>query len=182
MRSGTGTTCKQGEKRVNRRYPAGWYLYAVLAITSSVLVAAELHRAVYSLLRSSGIPSAGISVIAGIAGLSWYEIAYTVGGGLKMVRVYDILPFLGCLTGAVSGALLLTDIRIRRQALFVHLGVSMVFSLLALGVLLWRLVRGIPDMWRLFTVLAFLAASAGWVWYFRRTGEYFRSPHGGRTA
>ena len=167
---------------MNTRYPAGWYLYAGVAVLSSILVASELHRAVYAFLRSSGVPSQGISIIAGLAGLSWYEIAYTVGGGLKMVRVYDAIPFLGCLTGILSGVLLLTDVRLRREALYVHLGISASLSLLALGVLLWRLVRGIPDVWRILTVLAFLAASTGWIVYFRRTREHFRRSHGGPKA
>jgi hypothetical protein len=182
MRSGTGTTCEEERRTVNSKYPSGWYLYAGLAVLSSILVATGLHREVYALLRTSGIPSPGISVIAGLAGLSWYEIAYTVGGGLKMVRVYDALPFLGCLTGILSGVLLLTDIRLRREALLVHLGISTALSLLALGVLLWRLVRGIPDTWRILTVLAFLVASTGWIFYFRRTREHFRRRHGRPTT
>ncbi len=151
------------------RIPAGRYLYSGIAVVSSVLAAAGLHRAVYAALRSIGVPSLGISAFAGLTGLSWYELAYAVGGGLKMVRVYDVLPFLGCTTGVLSGILLLTRFRFRRYALYAHLGLSLLLSVLGLSVLLWRLSRGIADLWRIVAVFAFLAATAAWVAYFRRS-------------
>jgi len=161
---------------VKRRYPAGWHLYAGLVIASSFLLATGLHRPVYSLLRSMGIPPGGISALAGFSNLSWYEIAYAVGGGLKMVRVYDALPLLGCATGLLSGVLLLTGLRLKRHMLVVHLIFSLSLSVLALFVLLWRLLRGMPDTWRITTTLAFLAAYCAWTMYFRRTREHFRDP------
>lgn len=176
MRSGTGTTCEQGGFQVKRRYPAGWYLYAGLIVVSSFLVATGLHRPVYSFLRSLGVPSPGISILAGLSNLSWYEIAYTVGGGLKMVRIYDAIPLLGCATGILSGVLILTELRLRRHVLFVHLTVSVTLSVLGLMVLLWRSFRGMPDFWRIVTMLAFLGAYCAWIFYFRRTREYFRRP------
>jgi len=161
---------------VKRGYPAGWYLYAGLIVASSFLVAAGLHRALYDLFRASGIPSIGISILSGLLNLSWYEIAYAVGGGLKMVGVYNALPVLGCATGVLSGGLILTGLRFRRPVLFVHLFVSLALSSLALTVLLWRLVRGMGDPWRITSTLAFLGAYCAWTAYFRRTRGSFRPP------
>jgi len=170
----------KGKPHVKRGYPAGWYLYAGLITVSSLLVATGHHRAVYSLLRASGIPSMGISILAGLLNLSWYEIAYAVGGGLKMVGVYNALPILGCATGLLSGGLILTGLRLRRPVLLVHLSVSLVLSSLALVVLVWRLVRGMGDPWRITTTLVFLAATCAWAFYFRRTRGTFRvSSRGG---
>jgi len=166
----------KGEPGVKRRIPPGWTLYAILVPLSSLLVAAALHRSVYALLHSLGVPSIGISLLAGLFNLSWYEIAYTVGGGLKMVRVYDAIPILGCATGMLSGLLLLTRLMVRRHMIAVHLAVSILLSLLALMVLLWRLYRGIADPWRIVTVLAFLAAYCAWAVYFQRTRHHFRDP------
>lgn len=159
---------------MNRRYPAGWYVFAFLATASSLLVVTGSHRAFYELMRSLSIPPVGIAVLTGLMNLSWYEIAYAVGGGLKMVRIYDAIPVAACVTGMLSGGLLLTRLRIRRQVLTVHLILSAALSALALSVLLWRLFRGMPDTWRILSVIALLAAACGWMMYFRRTREYFR--------
>jgi hypothetical protein len=109
----------------------------------------------------------------GVFDLSWYEMAYAVGGGLKVVHVYDALPLFGCATGLLSGALLLTKLRDRRHVLFAHQTLPLAVSLLGLLVLLWRFFRGMPDPWRIATTLAFICA---WILYFRRTGKRFRRP------
>jgi hypothetical protein len=166
----------KGKTGVKRRIPGGWTLYAIVVPLSSLMVATGLHRYVYTLLDSLGVPQTGISLLAGLLNLSWYEIAYIVGGGMKMVRVYDAIPFLGCATGTLSGVLLPTNLGVRRHMIGVHMAVSIVLSLLALMVLLWRLYRGIYDPWRILTVLAFLAAYCAWTVYFQRTRQYFRAP------
>jgi hypothetical protein len=173
MRSGTGTTCNEERPQVNRRYPAGWYVFAFLSTASSLLLATGSHRAVYAVLHSVSTPSAGIAVLTGLMNLSWYEIAYAVGGGLKSVRIYGAIPVAACLTGALSGVLLLSRFRIRRQILTFHLVMSAALSALALSVLLWRLFRGMPDTWRIAAAFALFVAACGWILYFRRTREYF---------
>ena len=159
---------------MKRRYPAGWYVFALLTTTSSLLLATGSHRAVYGLLHSLGVPPAGIAIVTGLMNLSWYEIAYAVGSGLKMVQIYDAIPVAACVTGTLSGVLILTRLRIRRQILAVHLLVSAALSSLALSVLLWRLIRGMPDTWRIAAAFALLAANCGWMVYFRKTREHFR--------
>ena len=141
---------------------------ALVLIVSSVLVAAGMHRLLYDAGRKLALPSLGVSVLAGALNLSWYEIAYAVGGGLKTLAVYTTIPSLGAATGLLSGVLLLLGVRFARYVLLAHIALAITLGFLSLCVLLWRLYRGMSDPWRILTTLTFIAAYAALLAYFRR--------------
>jgi len=151
-------------------FPIGWYLYSFLTAVSSLLIPLGLHRTFYFLLNELSIPGLVIAALTGIFNLSWYELAYIVGGGLKSVLVFTLLPFVGSATGLLSVLLLYTGVRWRRQVLFAHLAFGLMVSTVSLAGLLWR---GVEDNWRLVTVIAFLLTYAAWVFYFLRTRIHF---------
>jgi Ca2+/Na+ antiporter len=158
---------------VKLNYPRGWYLYGVLTATSSLLILFGMHREFYSLLHDLSLPSLAISGLAGLANLSWYELGYIVGSGVKNVRAFVIIPIVGGLTGFLSALILLTRFRWRRHVLLAHLFISIVIALLGVGVLSWRFVRGFEDPWRLVTAIAFLLMCFAWLLYFHRTRRFF---------
>jgi len=166
-----------GRSRTRGRSP-GMYACAVFLIVSSAMVATGLHRVLYEAGHRAALPPLGVSVAAGALNLSWYEIAYAVGGGLKMVNVYLAIPPLGAATGIVSGLLLLLGVRFARHALLAHVALSLTLGFLSLCVLLWRLYRGMNDPWRIVTTLAFMAGYTALLAYFRRTER----PAGSRAA
>lgn len=176
MPCGTEITCSEtgkGTSSVKFNYPRGWYFYAVLMATSSLLVLFRLHREFYSLLHDLSLPDLAISGLTGLANLSWYELGYVVGGGVKSVRAFMIIPFVGSTAGFLSALLLLTRFRWRRHVLLAHLVFSIVIALLGLGVLSWRFWRGYEDPWRLVTTIAFLLMCSTWLLYFHRTRRFF---------
>ncbi|HTO93339.1 MAG TPA: hypothetical protein VMM80_03170 [Bacteroidota bacterium] len=146
----------------------GMIACAVLLIVSSVLVATGMHRLLYDAGRWLALPPLGVSFLAGALNLSWYEIAYAVGGGLKMVRLFLAIPPVGAATGMLSGVLLLLGVRFARHVLLAHIALSITLGFLSLCVLLWRLYRGMSDPWRILTTLTFIAAYAALLAYFRR--------------
>jgi hypothetical protein len=151
-------------------YPIGWHLYAVLTVASSLLIPLGLHRKFYVLMNDLSIPSLVAAALTGMANLSWYELAYIVGGGLKSVLVFTLLPFVGSATGLLSVLLLFTNVRWRRQLLFAHLAFGLTVSTLSLMGLLWR---GFEDYWRSVTIISFLLTYTAWIFYFLRTRLHF---------
>ena len=147
-------------------YPPGWYLYAILIASSSLLIPFGLHRTFYALLRDLSVPALGISALTGITNLSWYELAYVIGGAFKTVILFTLLPFLGSATGLLSVGLQFTGVRWRQRILMAHLAFGLAVATLSLMILLWRLWRGFVDPWRLVTVTTFLLAYGGWIIYF----------------
>lgn len=154
-------------------YPLGWYLYAGVVSVSSVLILFGLHRAFYVLLQQLSLPDLVISGLTGVTNLAWYEIAYLVGGGLKNVDLFTLVPFIGGGTGLISALLLFTGVGIRRYSLFVHIIFSLSLGALSLLVLFWRLVRGMEDPWRLVVTVSFILFYLNWLIHFQRTRRFF---------
>ena len=141
-----------------RALHAGW-----CAVSAVVLLSGQ-HRAFYHLLDSLSVPALATSALAGLANLSWYELAYAVGSGLKSPRVFALLPWVGIAAGlAAAAGLLFSGARWQRRLALLQLACGLVVGGLALGVLIWRAVRGFDDPWRLVTAIAFLAAHASWL-------------------
>lgn len=157
------------------KYPFGWYLYVGLVVVSSVMIVLGLHRGFYVFLRKLSTPELVISCLTGLANLGWYEIAYLIGGGLKNVDLFTLIPFIGALTGLVSAALLLAPLRIRRYSLWFHIYLSLLLGVLSLLVLLWRMVRNMEDPWRMVATISFIVFYLNWLVYFQRTRHYFSS-------
>jgi hypothetical protein len=160
---------------MNMKYPFGWYVYSLLIAMSSSFILLGLHRNFYLLLYYFSLPEFIISGFTGIINLSWYEIGYVVGSGLKNVYVFSIIPLLGGTTGLISALLLLTHFRWRRVVLLGHLGFSIGLALIAIGVLSWRFWRGMGDSWRLVSTLGFFLMYCLWLFYFHRTRKSFCS-------
>jgi hypothetical protein len=158
---------------MNLKYPVGWYLYSGIVTVSSAMIFLGLHREFYAFLRNLSTPELMISCLTGLTNLGWYEIAYLVGGGLKTVVLFTIIPFAGCVTGLMSGSLLLTSARIRQYSLWVHVLLSLILGLLGLLVLLWRMVRNMEDPWRLVATISFILFYLNWLVYFQRTRHFF---------
>jgi len=156
----------------------GMYACGILLVVSSAMVATGLHRALYAAGDRLALPPLGVSAAAGALNLSWYEVAYAVGGGLKMINVYVAIPPVGAATGMLSGLVLLLGVRFARPALLAHIALSLTLGFLSLCVLLWRLARGMNDPWRIVTTLAFMAAYGALLAYVRRAGR----PAAGGTA
>ena len=157
------------------KYPFGWYLYSGIVAISSVMIFVGLHREFYVFLRNLSTPELVISGLTGLTNLGWYEIAYLVGGGLKTVLLFTIIPFIGGLTGLLSAFLILTSARIRQYSLWVHVLLSLILGLLSLLVLLWRMVRNMEDPWRLVVTISFIFFYLNWLVYFQRTRHFFSS-------
>jgi hypothetical protein len=132
-----------------------------------------LHRALYSLLQLLSLPQLFISAMTGLTNLGWYEIAYVVGGGMKNVNVYNVIPYVGGATGLISAVFLISNVRIRRFVLLLHLGFSILLGFLGLAVLGWRMVRHMEDPWRMVVAIAFLFFYGFWFFYFQRTKRFF---------
>jgi|WetSurMetagenome_2_1015567.scaffolds.fasta_scaffold126928_2 hypothetical protein len=160
---------------MNLRYPRGWYVYSLLFGLSSLFVFLGLHRILFSLLHDLGIAGAVVPVVTGLTNLSWYEMAFVVGGFVKSVGIFSALPFLGAILGCAGAILLHT--RFTRKSLLIraHLFVGSGVSLTSLAIVLLRTVRGYEDQWRLFCVSATLVLYAGWAYYFYRTRGLFAS-------
>ena len=154
----------------------GSFICAALLIVSSALTASGMHRVLYDAGHRLALPAMIVSVLAGLLNLSWYEVAYAVGGGLKMVSLYLAIPLIGAATGMAGGLLLLLGVRFARYVTLGHIALALTLGILALGVLLWRLYRGMQDPWRIVTVLAFMAAYAAWLVYFLRAPRPARTP------
>lgn len=160
------------------KYPFGWYTYAGLVAVSSLLILSGLHREFYAFLQKLSVPDLVVSCLTGLTNLAWYEIAYLVGGGLKKVILFTLIPFAGGITGLISASLLLTSVRIRRYALLVHIVLSLFLGGLSLLVLLWRMVRDMSDPWRLVVAMAFFLFYSYWFLYFHRTRRFFSDVNG----
>ena len=154
----------------------GVFLCAALLVVSSSLVATGMHRLLYEAGRRLAAPPLAVSVLAGALNLCWYEIGYAVGGGLKMINVCIAIPPIGAATGIVSGLLLLLGVRFARHAVLTHIALSLTLGFLSLCVLLWRLVRGMNDPWRIFATLSFMAMYFAWLAYFLRAGKPEATP------
>lgn len=153
--------------------PVGWYLYAATIGGTSLMIALGLQHSFFSLLRQLSVPQTTSSVLTGLLNLSWFELSYVVGGGLKSVSVFLILPYVGCASGLLSALLLLTNWRFRRHVLSFHLALSVLVGILSLGVLSWRLARGYGDLWRISTTVSFLFSYLCWIQFFRKTSNAF---------
>ena len=153
-------------------YPRGWYGYAILISVSSLLTLCGFHRCFYSLLAYLSLPDMVVSCLTGMMNLSWYELAFVVGGGMKNGRAFAFIPFLGAGLGLLSSALLLTRFRFRRYIVLAFLIFCITLATLSLMVLSWRLWRGFDDYWRLATTIAFLIGHLVWLLYFRRTRRF----------
>jgi hypothetical protein len=149
--------------------PAGWFFYLVLIGTTSLLTAFDGTHAFSSLLQRAHVPAAIASAVTGLFNLSWYELSYVVGGALRSVTLFLILPYIGSATGLLSAVSMLGPRRFRRSMLFVHFGVSLSTGVLSLAVLSWRFMRGYNDFWRTTATVAFLFAYYVWIEYFRST-------------
>jgi Ca2+/Na+ antiporter len=149
--------------------PGGRDVYALLVASSSLLLLFGFHRAFFATLQDLSLPSLVISALTGIANLSWYELAYVLGGALKNVTVFTLLPFLGSATGLVSVLLQFTPVRWRREALLLHIAFALMVALVCLMILLLRFWRGFADPWRIVTTITFLLTYGWWIFYFRRT-------------
>jgi hypothetical protein len=160
---------------VNTIPPRGWYLYAILMVSSSVLLLFGLHRTFFALLRGLSVPDLGISALTGIANLSWYELAYVLGGAFKTVSLFTVLPFLGGGTGLLSVALQFTSARWRRAALLLHITIALTVALACLMILFVRFWRGFADPWRIVTTSTFLLTYGWWAFYFWRTRHRTRT-------
>lgn len=154
-------------------HPRGWYAYIILIGTSSLLTLSGLHRAFYSLLGYFSPPDILASCLTGLMNLSWFELGYVVGGGLKNVTLFEAIPMLGGGLGLLSVALLLTRFPFRRLGVLAFLAFSITLAILSLLVLSWRLWRGLDDYWRLATAIAFLITHIVWFLYFQRTRRFF---------
>lgn len=139
-------------------------LHAAWCAVSAVMLLSAQHRAFYRLLDGLSVPALAVSALTGLANLSWYELAYAVGGGLKSPRLFAVLPWVGSAAGlaAVAG-LLLGGAGWHRRLALLQLGLGLVVGALALGVLAWRALRGFEDPWRLVTAISFVAAHAAWL-------------------
>ncbi len=155
------------------KYPFGWYLYAGVVAVSSLLILFGLHREFYALLQTLSAPDLVVSCLTGLTNLGWYEIAYLVGGGLKKVILFTLIPFAGSITGLISASLLLTSVRIRRLSLLFHIVFSLFLGGLSLLVLLWRMVRDMDDPWRFAVSMTFFLFYSYWFLYFYRTRRFF---------
>jgi len=110
----------------------------------------------YGLLRRLSTPDLFDSALTGLLNLSWYELAYVVGGGVKSALLFTLFPYIGGFSGLLSSGLLLSGHRWGNPSALGHIVFSLVVGALSLAVLLWRYWRGIDDPWRLVTTLAFL--------------------------
>jgi hypothetical protein len=126
-----------------------------------------LHRGFFALLRAVGVPDLGISALTGITNLSWYEIAYVLGGAFKNVFLFTLLPYLGCATGLMGVGFQFTSVRWRYAALRLYIAFALLIALACLMILLWRSWRGFGDPWRLITAGAFLLWYVAWGYAFR---------------
>jgi hypothetical protein len=136
--------------------------YAAFCAVTALVVLAGQHRAFYRLLDAVSTPEPVIAAVTGLAGLAWYELAYAVGGGLKNVRIFLAVPWLGAGVALLASAGAMAGGRWQRRAAALHLSVALGVGGLALAVLLWRTVRGYPDPWRVIATIAFLATHAAW--------------------
>ena len=157
-------------------YPSGWYVYALVVGISSLMILFGQHRGLYTLLQILSLPQLFISAMTGLTNLGWYEIAYLVGGGVKNVNVYNVIPYVGGATGLISALLLISNVRFKRLVLLLHLGFSILLGFLGLAVLGWRMARHMEDSWRLVATIAFLLFYALWVLYFQKTKRFFGTP------
>ncbi len=144
------------------------FLYALLVGTTSLVTAFDLGHAYYSFIQRTSLPPLVVSALTGLLNLSWYELSYVVGGGLKSVSIYLALPFMGAATGLVSAVSMVIPRRLRPPILILHFAFSVSVGILSLAVLSWRYIRGYGDLWRTITTIAFLAAYYAWIQYFRR--------------
>jgi hypothetical protein len=149
-------------KPATSRTPLGPALYAAWSVISSLLVAAGAHREAYHVLRGLSLQSLVVAAATGLANLSWYEVAYVVGGGLKRVAVFDVIPILGVGAGLLGGASILARPPWNRLVPLAHVALGLLLGGLSLLVLAWRHVRGFEDPWRLVATLGFLAGYAAW--------------------
>ncbi len=159
------------------RVPCGWVLYAVQIGSSSTLLLFGLHRGFFSLLRSLSVPDMGISLLTGLANLSWYELAFVAGGALQSPTLFTLLPFLGSATGLLSVILLFTNTRWRSWGLMLHLIFTLAVTFLCFLILLSRFWRGFPDAWRLVAVTASMGIFLWWFIYFLRTFVRYSAKH-----
>ena len=142
--------------------------YAAWCAVSALLLLAGQHRAVYRALDALSVPQLGTSAVTGLANLSWYELAYVVGGGAKSARLFVVLPYLGIAVGLLAAGGLLAGARWHRRAALLQLACGVGVGGLGLAVLLWRAMRGFGDPWRLVNTVAFLGATAAWILVFWR--------------
>lgn len=149
-------------------YPRGYYAYTILVGTSSLATLLGLHREFYSLLHTLSIPAVIVSCLTGLVNVAWYELAFVVGGFVKSVRLFTIIPFIGAGLGVISAAMVLTQFRFRRPILFAHLASGIALSMVSLLILFIRLLRGYDDYWRLLATVMFLLMYTAWFFYFRR--------------
>lgn len=150
------------------RYPAGVYCYGILILASAVVTLAGEHRVFFRLLQNLGFPELSIAALSGLLSLSWYELAYVVGGGLKNVSIFLAIPIAGSIGGIVSVAALFINSSFRSRLLLGYLACCLLLGILSLGVLAWRYVRGIEDLWRITSTIGFLLVYASWFVYFLR--------------
>jgi hypothetical protein len=153
---------------VNLTYSRISYAYTILIGTSSVATLLGLHREFYALLGTLSVPAVVVSCLTGLVNLSWYELAFVVGGFVKSVRLFTIIPFIGAGLGILSAVMVHVRFRFRRQILFAHLASGIVLAVFSLLILLFRLLRGYDDYWRLLTTVMFLLMYTAWLLYFRR--------------
>jgi hypothetical protein len=150
------------------RYPLGWYVYSILIAISSLCTLFGFHRTWYLFLQTLSLPDLLIGGLTGILNLSWYEIGYEVGGGLKNVHIFIAIPLLGGVTGLLSAVLLCLHISWSRRIAFLHIIFSIGLSALSLGVLGWRFMRGSEDAWRLAATFSFILMYCLWFLILRK--------------
>lgn len=155
----------------------GRTVYGVLVGLSSFLVLLGLHREFYHLLHRYSIPELVISGLAGWLNLSWYEIAYVVGSGLKNAFVFSLIPLVGGITGFLSALCVMINVPWKKWIIIIHIGLSILLSFLSICVLAWRFVRGMEDSWRFMTSICFFLFYLSWAIYFYKNRKflYFQS-------
>jgi len=157
------------------RYPRGWYMYSILFGCTSLCVALGLHRSLFDLLRGTVISGAAVPLVTGLTNLSWYELAFVIGGFVKSALLFTALPFVGALLGCAASVVLHTRFTYKSLLVQAHLFFGLGIALVSLAVVLLRTLRGYEDMWRLICTAATVVLYSGWAYYFYRTRGLFLS-------
>ena len=144
----------------------GHIVYAGMLLGSSLLSLSGTQRAFLALLTSLGLSDGIVGTVAGITNLGWYDAAYLIGRPIGIVGIFDFLPAVAACAGVLVGALLFLRRPLGARFAMINLYAGIAVHTAALGVVLKN---GAPDVWRLGAMCGYLASSALWLSYFRRS-------------